>query len=130
MEELLTRLTVDLAGRVDGPLWLRLLMQPSVACLLAIRDARSDVDRGRPPYGWALLTAQEPRRSLFREAWQSVGKVFLLAATLDVVYQWIVFRFVYPGEALLVAATLALLPYALMRGVANRALRRFGRRVR
>ena len=36
MEDLWSRIVVDLAGRLDGPLWFRLLMQPSIACVLAL----------------------------------------------------------------------------------------------
>lgn len=37
--------------------------------------------------------------------------MFILALILDVVYQIIVLRFVYPGEAIIVAFVLAIMPY-------------------
>ena len=46
--------------------------------------------------------------------------MFSLAFLLDVVYQLIVFRWVYPFESLAVAIILAFLPYVLLRGVVNR----------
>ena len=61
-----------------------------------------------------------------RSGWKDVGKVFLLAIVLDVVYQFIVARFVYPGEALLVALLLAIVPYLVVRGLATRIARSAG----
>ena len=57
---------------------------------------------------------------MIRDGWKSVGKVFVLALVLDVVYQIIVLRFVYPGETLLVAFVLAIVPYLILRGLVNR----------
>jgi hypothetical protein len=47
---------------------------------------------------------------LIKEGWQAVGKVFVIAIIIDAVYQYIVFRWFYLSEAIMVAATLALLP--------------------
>ena len=56
-----------------------------------------------------------------KNGWKSVGKVFILAIVLDVVYQLIEHRWtVYPGEAVLVAIILAIVPYLLIRGPVNR----------
>jgi hypothetical protein len=44
---------------------------------------------------------------------------------MDLVYQIIVFRRIYPVEALLVAAMLTFIPYLLIRGPVNRIARRF-----
>ena len=52
-----------------------------------------------------------------------MGKIFLISMTLDVIYQLIVIRWVYPGETLLVAAILALVPYFVLRGPVNRLAR-------
>ena len=42
---------------------------------------------------------------------------------LDVVYQIIELRFVYPGEAIIVAFTLAIAPYLILRGLTTRLAR-------
>ena len=55
-----------------------------------------------------------------REGWKDVGKIFVVAVVLDVICQLIVFRWLYPGEALLVATILAILPYLVVRGPVNR----------
>jgi hypothetical protein len=49
--------------------------------------------------------------------------VFVLAVVLDVVYQIVVSRFVYPGEALVVAVMLAIVPYLILRGAVTRIVR-------
>jgi len=61
---------------------------------------------------------------MVQDGWKSVGRVFILAIVIDVIYQLIVFRWVYPVEALLVAAILAFIPYLLIRGPVNRIARR------
>jgi hypothetical protein len=49
--------------------------------------------------------------------------VFVLAIVLDVVYQIIAIRFVYPGEAIVVAFILAIVPYLILRGLVERLTR-------
>jgi hypothetical protein len=126
MEEWLSRLGEDLIGRVSGPMKLRLILQPLMATLLAVRDGLKDARQGRPPWFWAVFTTASHRRDLVRDGWKSVGKVFLLAVVLDTVYQFIELRWFYPFESILVACLLALVPYILIRGPANRVWR--GRR--
>ena len=50
---------------------------------------------------------------------------FLVAATLDAVYQLIIHHFIYPLELLFTATLLALVPYFVLRGPVNRIARRF-----
>lgn len=52
-----------------------------------------------------------------------MGKIFIIAVVNDLVEQLIIFRWFYPGEALLVAITLALIPYLLIRGPVNKIAR-------
>lgn len=123
MDDLLTRFWTDLIGRLTGPLTLRLLLQPAIAILLATRDGIKDARGHRPPYFWSLFTHPEERRRALRDGWKSIAKVFVMATTLDIVYQLIVFRWVYPIETLTVAFLLACVPYLLMRGPLNRLAR-------
>lgn len=60
---------------------------------------------------------------MLREGWKDIGKVFLVAASLDVVYQLIVHRAVYTLEFLITAVTLAIIPYILVRGPISRIAR-------
>jgi hypothetical protein len=81
------------------------------------------VQEGRPPYFWTIVTDPAQRRELLRQEWKDVGKVFIFAVVLDVIYQFIVVRWLYPGETLIVAIILAVLPYLLIRGLVTRLAR-------
>jgi len=120
MENLFSRIMEDLVGRVSGPMKFRLILQPVMAALFAIRSGLKDAKENKPPYFWAMFTNPDSRADMIRDGWKSVGRVFILAVVLDTIYQFIVFRWFYPGEALLVAAILALVPYLLIRGPVNR----------
>jgi hypothetical protein len=123
MEDILARISEDLIGRVHGPLTFRFLLQPAIAIFLAVRAGLRDAREDRPPYFWALLYKSGHRREMLRDGWRDVGKVFVIAVALDIVYQMLVLRWVYPGETLVIAAALALLPYLLFRGVVTRVAR-------
>ncbi len=112
----------DLIGRLSGPLQARLILQPIMATILAIRDGRKDAIEGRVPYFWSLFTERGHRKELIRRGWKSVGKVFIIALILDTVYQFITRGPFYPGEGLMVAVILAIIPYVLLRGPVNRLL--------
>jgi hypothetical protein len=124
MEDLLTRIFENLIDRVSGPMKCRLILQPLMAIIFAVRSGLKDAKGGRPAYFWALFTDSAHRRDMVRDGWKSVGRVYILAVVIDVIYQLIVFRWVYPVEALLVAAILAFIPYLLIRGPVNRIARR------
>jgi hypothetical protein len=124
MEEMLARFWDNLMGRVGGPMTFRLILQPIMAAIFAVRSGLKDAKEGKPAYFWALFTDPVHRRDMLRDGWKSVGKVFVIAIIIDLVYQWMVFRWFYPGEALLVAAILAFIPYLVIRGPVNRIARR------
>lgn len=124
MEELWMRLTDNMLSRVSGPMHFRLLLQPVMATVFAFIAGRADAKAGRAPYFWSLLTNPGHRRDMLKDGWKDVGKVFLLAILLDVVYQFIVAKFVYPMEAITVAFVLAIVPYLLVRGLVTRIVRR------
>jgi uncharacterized membrane protein YjjB (DUF3815 family) len=124
MQEHLARIWENLAGRITGPMKFRLLLQPTMALFFAIRSGLKDAREGKPAYFWALLTNPGERRAMLHDGWKSVGKVFVAALVIDVIYQVIALRWVYPGEAVLVATILALVPYLLVRGPVNRIARR------
>ena len=130
MEELLTRVWENLGDRVSGPMWFRLILQPVVASVFAVRAALNDAREGKPAYFWAVITHKDQRRDLIREGWSSVAKIFVMAMIIDVIYQWIVQSWIYPVEVFIVAFLLAVVPYILIRGPLNRIVRRFGSRSR
>lgn len=120
MDNMWMRVGSQLIARVSGPLKFRLVLQPAMASFFAIRSGLADARAGKPPYFWALLSDPGQRDDMIKDGWKSVGKVFILALVLDVVYQIIVLRFVYPGEAVIVAFVLAILPYLILRGLVTR----------
>ncbi len=124
MEDLFSRVFEDLVGRVSGPMKFRLILQPVMAALFAIRNGLKDAQENKPPYFWAMFTNPDSRADMIRDGWKSVGRVFILGIIIDAIYQFVVFRWFYPVEALIVAAILALVPYLLIRGPLNRIARR------
>jgi hypothetical protein len=117
-----------LMGRVSGPLTLRLILQPTVAAIFAIRAGLRDSREDRPPFFfWAIFTNRVRRPELFQQVRKDVGKVFIMAFILDVVYELIVYRWIYPGQAVIVATVLAIVPYLLICGPVTRIMRRLRR---
>jgi hypothetical protein len=123
MDHMWTRVADNLIARVSGPLKFRLVLQPLMACFFAIRGGLADAKAGKAPYFWSLCTDPAHRVEILKDGWKSVGKVFILAMVLDVVYQLIVLHFVYPGEVVIVAVVLAVLPYLILRGPVTRLAR-------
>jgi hypothetical protein len=112
-------------ARPNGSLSLRFYVQPTMASLLALRAGIQDARQGRQGYLWAILTRPERRLQLLHEGWRGAMTPFLLAIALDCIYQLMTVRFVYPLELLFTATLLALVPYALFRGLFNRLARLF-----
>lgn len=117
------RIVENLGDRVSGPMKFRMLLQPGMAIVFAVIAGLRDARLGKPPYAWALFTAPVHRAEMLKDGWKSVGKVFVLAMILDVVYQIMVARFVYPGEVVIVALLLAIVPYLIVRGLVTRIVR-------
>jgi hypothetical protein len=120
VEEILKRVWDNLIARATGPMNFRLIIQPAVASLLAIRAGLKDAQEGRPTFLWTAVTNRVHRPELFRQGRKDVGKVFALAVVLDAVYQLIAQRGVYVLELLIVATSLAVVPYVLLRGPVSR----------
>jgi hypothetical protein len=57
----------------------RLILQPAVAIILAIRAGMSDARDGRPPFLWAVFSNQSSRPRSIRQGWKDVGSVFIVA---------------------------------------------------
>ena len=126
MEELWQRLVENLVGRFDGPLHFRIIVQPLMAVFFATVDGLKDAKCHRPAYVWAMAVNPDHRRSLLKDGWKHFGKIFILAIILDVIYQLTVQHTVYPGEVMVVALVLAVVPYVLLRGPVNRIRRLCG----
>lgn len=120
MGESFAQLWENLIGRTTGPLHLRLLLQPAVAAFFGIRAGLKDAREGRTPYGWAILSEPMSRGRRLQEGWDHVGKVFLIAMVFDGIYQFMVFHRVYVTGVVIIAFTLAVIPYLVFRGFVNR----------
>jgi hypothetical protein len=123
MSNLFSTYAANFITRLDGPMHFRFFMQPLVAIVLAIRDGTRDAHEGRRPFAWKLVHVPEQRRYLLADGWKGIGRIFLIAIALDVIYQLIEWRTLRPLGALMTAIILAVVPYLLLRGPVNRLLR-------
>jgi hypothetical protein len=120
MIEMLTRAFENLIARGSGPFHFRLFLQPLVATILAVRAGWADAWEGEPIFFWTLAHDPAKTATMLKKLWKIAGKVFLVAIALDIVYQLIVLRWIYPLETLIVATMLALVPCMLVRAIGNR----------
>jgi len=120
MDHVFARVGEQLVARITGPMKFRLVLQPAMAIFFAVRGGLKDAREGKPAYFWGLFTDPAERKAALKDGWKSVGKVFMLAIVLDAIYQFIALRWFYPGEAVIVAIILAIIPYLLVRGPVNR----------
>ena len=123
MDDTLTRLWTDLVGRLSGPMSFRFILQPTMGAVFAAIDGFRDAREGRRPYFWSIFTRPETRSDLLKEGWSRVLRIITLGVVMELVYQLRVFRFIYPGELILVVLGLCFLPYLLLRGTFNRIAR-------
>jgi hypothetical protein len=110
-----------LGMRLTGPLQFRFILQPLVALVLGVRDGLRDAKAGRPPYLWDLIVNPEGRARQVSRGLASLGRPMIVAVVIDAIVQYLMFRAVYPGAAVLVGVTVLGLPYVLARAIVNRA---------
>lgn len=119
MDEILGRVFSDLVARTTGPMWFRLILQPLVAIGFGVhaglKNART---RSQQPHPHALDKAY--RSTMLRQAVHDVSKVALIGFVLDLVFQWLALRAVYPFEAVLVVILIVVLPYQIVRTLVAR----------
>jgi hypothetical protein len=128
MDEFFLRSFCQLLDRSSGPLHFRLILQPMVATIIAIRAGLRDARAHQPPFLWTVLSEPTQRRVLIHRGWKDVSIVFVVAFVLDSIYQVLLFRWLHPLQALIVAFVLAIVPYVVIRGPVTRiASRRSGR---
>jgi hypothetical protein len=125
--EVRQRVWENLVNRPGGPMTFRIILQPVMAAVAALRDGVNDAKLGRTPYFWTLATNPSERGGLLREGLISTARIILLGLCMDAIYQAIVLKTFYPGEAVIVALALAFLPYLLLRGPIARIARRWRR---
>lgn len=102
----------------------RLILQPAMAVLIAIRAGLRDAREGQPPFLWTIISNPGRRHELLRQSRGDLRNVFILALVLDSIYQVMVHSAIYALELLLTATVLALGPYVIVRGPVTRLARR------
>jgi hypothetical protein len=123
MDDAITRFVSDLIGRLHGPFSFRFVLQPLMAVLYATRHGIADARQGRPPYFWTIFTSRRDRWELLREGKNAVARVLALGVVMDVIYQLMVFHWIYPIQLVVIVLALAFVPYVLLRGPINRIAR-------
>ena len=119
------RIWADRVEPPNAPVRFRLVLQPLMAALVAIRDGLKDARTGRSPYFWTLLRDPHRRVRRLNEGLNSTARIILLAVTMDTIYQIIVLKRFYPTEAVGIAVLLAFVPYLIVRGPAARLARQW-----
>ena len=124
IQEFLTRFWDQLIAQWSGPLSFRLILNPVMATILAVLDGLKDARADRSPYLRTILFDPSQRGAYLREGLKRVSRVIILSFVMDAIYQFLVLRRFYVGEALVTVFVLAVLPYALIRGTVHRIVRR------
>jgi hypothetical protein len=128
VEELIARLAEiadHLVDRLDGPMCFRFVLQPTVASILGVLDGLRFAREGRSFLLWGGPSDPAERRAQRDATLRCIGKVFVLAIVLDLMYQCFVLHGLYPLETLVVAVIVAIIPYFLVRFLFNIGSRRW-----
>ena len=110
----------ELPQRFTGPGRMRFVLQPVLAILLGLRGGLTDARAGNPPYLFGLLFHTGRRRELIQSGVAAISTLLAMGITLDVVFQFILYRAVHPGAALVVGPILICVPYSVSRALTNR----------
>lgn len=125
------RLWRDLLDRPGGPMTFRFILQPAMAAIAAFRDGVHDARLGRTPYFLALLRGVRSTDGRVGRLWEgivSTARILILGVVMDTIYQGLVFKTFYPGQAAAIAILLAFVPYLLLRGPFERLARHWAAR--
>jgi hypothetical protein len=118
-----SRFFADMISRLHGPGRLRFILQPTVAILLGTRDGIKDARSGAYPFLWGVIFHRELRPQLLKHGLTSVRNIVAIAILLDLISQFLIFRVIRPGAALILGPVLIGAPYSLARALANRITR-------
>jgi hypothetical protein len=110
----------ELPQRFTGTGRMRFILQPVLAILLGMRGGLADARAGNPPYLFGLLFHAGRRRELMQSGVAAISTLLAMGIILDVVFQFILYRSVHPGAALVVGPILICVPYSVSRALTNR----------
>jgi len=114
--EINQRMWRDFFDRPGGPMSFRFYLQPIMAIIAAVHDGINDARAGRTPYLQKLFGRPDHLSETLGEALHATARIVLLALGMDAIYQLTVLDTFYPGEMVMVALILAVIPYVLVRG--------------
>lgn len=116
-EQVRQRIVQNLLERTSGTMSFRFILQPIMAAIAALIDGIRDARTGKSPYLWMILSRSEGRANRLREGVLSTARIILLGICMDGIYQYFEFKVFFPGEAVIIALSLAFIPYLLLRGL-------------
>jgi hypothetical protein len=119
------RIWHNLVDRPRGPMSFRFILQPLMAAITAIRDGLRDARTVRSPFFRAVFFEPQHRIAGLAEGLNAIARIILLGLVMDIVYQITVLKTFYPGEAVIVALLLAVVPYLVLRGLITRGAYRW-----
>jgi len=73
--------------RLSGPGSLRFILQPLMSVFFGIKDGITDAKLGNDPFLFSLFKSSE-KKSKLKEAFKSVGKVFIIAIILIIIFYY------------------------------------------
>ena len=101
-------------------MYFRLFLQPLIAFIFGIRAGFRDVREHKPPFFWSQAFIPTNRDNLRQQAWKDIGRLLIAAIILDLIYEVMALHMVYPGESVVVAFLLAVVPYMVVRSGVTR----------
>lgn len=128
MEDLINTYLEAIGVRHSGPMSFRLILQPVMSLIYAVIAGVRDAKTGRHHFitqGLILGKTKRTRKELLQELWKDVGKVFILAAVMEIIFEIIEFKTVHPFVVIKVSFFLAILPYLIFRGTVARIVALF-----
>lgn len=128
MEDWINNFLEAVGIRHSGPMSFRLILQPVMSLIYAVIAGVKDAKAGRQHFvidGLILGKTKRTRKDLLKELWKDVGKVFILAVIMEVIFEIIEFKTVHPLEVIRVSFFLAIVPYLIFRGPVERIVSLF-----
>lgn len=130
MDDFLRNILDRIDLKLDGPLNMRLIMQPLMALYFAVKSGINDYKTSNVPYLKNFFKDKSRRKIILEEIWRDVGKIFIIAVIIDLIFQLIVFQTVFMFGAISTAVVLAIMPYVIFRGLTGRILKLFNKKAK
>ena len=103
-----------------GKVQIRLILQPLIAIILGFRFGVRDAKAGKRPFFHALARGDGHRGELLTHAARDVIMPLIVAVIIDSILQQLINHRIRPFAAVIVGGILVLLPFLIVRALANR----------